>query len=302
MNWTNRIGMRWCVLAMAATLAQAGCTPAAKCEKGSTECDGACVRLTSDNLNCGACGTTCGGGQVCSAGSCGVTCQASLTTCGGTCTDLQTENNNCGACGTSCAAGQVCAGGTCGLTCQSGLTNCAGTCTDLQSENDNCGACGNVCGGGACVAGACTFIAGRYWPVSGSASFAANFLLGTQISLPAGRVVSLTNLVPAADAGKHVKMALYADSAGSPGALVASTTSSTLITGLNLLAVTPLTLTAGRYWIMANYEVSATGYQDTDVVTIKYVALPFASALPATFPAAATYTSGSFAYGVQYSP
>ena len=46
----------------------------ATCPAGETVCGGACVDLTSDPLNCGACSTVCGAGQVCSNSACTATC------------------------------------------------------------------------------------------------------------------------------------------------------------------------------------------------------------------------------------
>lgn len=41
-----------------------------KCKGGKTKCGKQCFNLLSDNLNCGACGNACGGGQSCSGGVC----------------------------------------------------------------------------------------------------------------------------------------------------------------------------------------------------------------------------------------
>ncbi|MBU1258113.1 MAG: hypothetical protein KJ549_06400, partial [Alphaproteobacteria bacterium] len=38
-----------------------------------------CVNLKADNTNCGACGTACKPGEVCSTGKCAVSCQTGLT-------------------------------------------------------------------------------------------------------------------------------------------------------------------------------------------------------------------------------
>ena len=143
------------VVAFLATVALSGCG-GEDCLSGSTKCGGTCVALAEDNLNCGACGTACAAGQVCSAGTCALSCQAGLTNCSGSCRDAQTDRANCGACGTACAAGQVCSAGTCALSCQTGLTSCSGSCRDTQTDNANCGACGTTCAAGqVCSAGVC---------------------------------------------------------------------------------------------------------------------------------------------------
>jgi hypothetical protein len=76
-------------------------------------CNGACIPTVTDPQNCGGCGATCTGNQVCSGGACAATCLPGLTACAGTCADTLTDNANCGTCGTTCPAGQGCANGTC---------------------------------------------------------------------------------------------------------------------------------------------------------------------------------------------
>jgi len=142
---------------------------AATCPTGQTMCGSTCTNTAYDPGNCGACGHTCGSGQVCSSGTCSSTCGA-LTTCtsdGGApfCANTQTDNANCGTCGHTCGSGQVCKGGTCALTCGA-LTICTpdgGTpyCANTQTDNANCGTCGQTCGSGqVCKGGACALTCG----------------------------------------------------------------------------------------------------------------------------------------------
>lgn len=46
------------------------CTTSGGCPAGTTACGGACVNLSSDARNCGACGSACAAGQSCVAGAC----------------------------------------------------------------------------------------------------------------------------------------------------------------------------------------------------------------------------------------
>ena len=127
------------------------------CSKGTTDCNGSCVNLQSDNTNCGACATACKAGEVCTSGKCALSCQSGLTDCSGSCVNLQSDSTNCGACATACKAGEVCTSGKCALSCQSGLTDCSGTCVNLQSDNTNCGVCAAACKAGeVCTSGKCT--------------------------------------------------------------------------------------------------------------------------------------------------
>ena len=131
------------------------------CQTGLKNCSGKCVDNQTDNSNCGACGTTCGAGQHCSAGVCKANCQTGLTDCNGKCVNLNTDFYNCGSCSNMCAAGEVCktTGTTtaCTVSCQTGLTNCSGKCVDLLTDINNCKACGTKCSSGeVCSAGACS--------------------------------------------------------------------------------------------------------------------------------------------------
>ena len=115
-------------------------------------CNHACADISSDEKNCGKCGTTCGSTQLC---------------CSSSCAESQTSIQNCGACGKVCSPKNVttaqCTGGACGYdTCVSTLygdcdndkTN--GCETDLTSDNNNCGKCGTMCTNGQkCVSSVC---------------------------------------------------------------------------------------------------------------------------------------------------
>ena len=126
------------------------------CGAGTSLCGSSCVNLQSNQQHCGACGTACKAGEVCSAGKCALSCQTGLTACSGTCVSLQTDLQNCGACGTACKAGEVCSAGKCALSCQVGLSNCNGTCVNLLTDLNNCGKCVNSCKAGEiCSSGSC---------------------------------------------------------------------------------------------------------------------------------------------------
>jgi len=122
-----------------------GDSDAATCPGSETMCGAKCVDQQSDLANCGACGTACKTGEVCSLGKCAVSCGGGTTECSGLCKDTQSDINNCGMCGTKCAAGQVCSAGKCGTSCGSGTTECSGVCRDTKTDRLNCGACGTTC-------------------------------------------------------------------------------------------------------------------------------------------------------------
>lgn len=135
--------------------ASADATPA--CPTDLSDCDGSCRDLTTDRAHCGACGTECAAGEVCSAGSCELSCMSGLTDCDGSCRDVLTDRAHCGACDATCAAGEVCSAGACELSCMAGLTDCTGSCRDLMTDGAHCGACGTSCvAGQVCSSGACS--------------------------------------------------------------------------------------------------------------------------------------------------
>jgi hypothetical protein len=133
------------------------------CPTGFVECNGTCVDLSRDPVNCGACSKTCStaNAEVCSMGQCALTCGGGATKCGASCADLRADPSNCGACGTKCDPGKVCADGGCALSCLPSLTACdvnnVKLCVDLQKSHDHCGKCDTPCDPSfRCDMGACT--------------------------------------------------------------------------------------------------------------------------------------------------
>jgi len=91
-------------------------------------CRGQCFDLTSDPLNCGACGVACApppffgatGAGVCRFGMCELECYDGFADCNGDLkdyceTNIASDPLNCGACGRTCdtLAGQACVNGEC---------------------------------------------------------------------------------------------------------------------------------------------------------------------------------------------
>ena len=100
------------------------------CADGAA-CAGACVDLSFDSANCGACGAVCGLGQTC---------------CGGRCTDVSRNAFDCGRCGAVCAAPHGtarCLHGACGgAGCDPGWRDCDGDARNgCEAVADDAGSC-----------------------------------------------------------------------------------------------------------------------------------------------------------------
>jgi hypothetical protein len=131
-----------------------GGTAAPTCPEPQTLCDDACYNLQSSPQACGACGTTCADGEVCSEGVCTLVCAAGLVECGGACIDPLTDRGFCGAsqncegpaAGSVCDDTEVCSGGTCQTNCTGGTLLCDGRCADPDYDPDYCGATADCAG------------------------------------------------------------------------------------------------------------------------------------------------------------
>jgi stigma-specific protein Stig1 len=145
-------------LALAALLS--GCGEDRLCSPDERLCGEACVAVSSDPANCGACGNACDVGEKCSEGLC--RCGDGRADCDGACVDVRSDPAHCGACGVACDGATLCTtdgGGatsckdSCALPTQ---TACGRACVALADDPWNCGACGRACGTNErCAAGAC---------------------------------------------------------------------------------------------------------------------------------------------------
>ncbi|MBK8257047.1 MAG: DNRLRE domain-containing protein [Polyangiaceae bacterium] len=152
------------------------------CAAGFANCngspdDGCESNLTSDALNCGACGTAClnaNGTAACNAGVCVPGCDPNYGNCDANvqngCETLLTTKTDCGACGVDCNpanANSSCATGSCVLSsCKPQYANCDGNdangCESALNSLATCGGCGQVCDLAnaveTCQTGTCQFL------------------------------------------------------------------------------------------------------------------------------------------------
>jgi hypothetical protein len=99
-----------------------------------------------------------------------------------------------------------------------------------------------------------------------------------------------------------VKLALYsADHDGAPDRLLAATPATPMAIGPMEIAVAPVTLPAGTYWIMGVYDADASiGVDETDgAALVGYAEQEFTSPIPDPFPMALWYFGQRFNYYVR---
>lgn len=142
-----------------------------------------------------------------------------------------------------------------------------------------------------------TYKVGDYVPYASSTSFNVGFMVGETVVLvkPATLVkfgaICLTS-------GVHVTMALYSDSGGAPGTLLAYS-GSTLTTGSDQ-EVAPnanVALGTGVYWIMATYDANVSLQVDSSSMNQRdYISFVYGDALPTTFPAPMIHYGIDFNY------
>ncbi len=150
----------------------------ATCAAPLSECSGgACVNLSTDNGNCGTCGSSaCAFGLQCVNGRCGATatCAAPELRCanGNGCVEPVAAPANCNVCELcgqpTATTTALCTNDSCEADCQPGWTSCylpemlpatdspSYGCFTTQTDPANCGACGHACAvGQACIDSAC---------------------------------------------------------------------------------------------------------------------------------------------------
>ncbi|HUB09239.1 MAG TPA: FG-GAP-like repeat-containing protein [Myxococcales bacterium] len=115
------------------------CVNVCAADAGQTACpEGAsvaCVDVSTDVNNCGACGKGCAAGQGCDGGTC--SCPTGRSLCGSgaqaACIDTSSDPQNCGACGQVCSS-DLCHAGSC-LFCAAG-TYAFGSLTEVPAGSE----------------------------------------------------------------------------------------------------------------------------------------------------------------------
>lgn len=120
-----------------------------ECKDGYVACDGRCVRVDDDPMNCGACGNVCSAAQVCRAGVCAGSMMEGGDTDSG---DLDAGGGTGG--GGMGGGGTGGDGGTGGIVfppdasfpgCGIGEIECSGACVTPDEDPAHCGDCDTAC-------------------------------------------------------------------------------------------------------------------------------------------------------------
>lgn len=191
---------------------------------------------------------------------------------------------------------------SCSLVCDAGFLNCDGapSCEiDGSIDDGNCGTCDNICSG-ACSESLCTLKFGADMEFNSAVDISPNNLLGNKVTVE--QAMTVTHLAVIGKAGgAQVKMALYADLGGDPGALVVGTDAIALEVGAQHIDVEDTPIASGDYWLMATFDVQGhVGhlFGGDPEVEVKYISLSFASPLPDPFGPVVTYMGGLFNFYV----
>jgi len=115
--------------------------------------------------------------------------------------------------------------------------------------------------------------------------FTTGTLVGQQVTLPVSTMVTALGVIgnPSEGTGISGVLGLYTDSGGLPSQLKTQSNSDVIRAGNNMLAVTPVTVPAGAYWIMGEYNGTALLCVDTATTnTFEYEVLTFTATLPST--------------------
>jgi hypothetical protein len=126
-----------------------------------------------------------------------------------------------------------------------------------------------------------------------ASSHTAGYLLGYSFSVPTAFTLTSFGInISSVPAGGQGRFALYSNSSGAPGTLLASTPLVTLSAGRQeYTASASVPLTAGTYWLMSNFSLDTSVFHSSTSVTSDYRALTTSMALPTTFGTPQTFTA-----------
>jgi hypothetical protein len=140
-----------------------------------------------------------------------------------------------------------------------------------------------------CNAGCCS-VYGNPTSFGGTGTYTAVSACVRPVTVAAGGTLvdfGIIGITP----GVQTVMGLYTDSGGAPGTLVVQTAEAALVDGPLLIPVTATPISAGSYWIAAEFDGTAEVDESPSTTVTAYCdTTPFSATLPATFGASLPYT------------
>ncbi|MBX7120140.1 MAG: pre-peptidase C-terminal domain-containing protein [Gemmatimonadaceae bacterium] len=128
---------------------------------------------------------------------------------------------------------------------------------------------------------------------AGTSPWSPNYLIGQQITI--SQPITLTHLgLNVAGGTGGARIGLYTDAAGRPSVLVAQAVGTISTTGQVEFTTGNVTVAAGTYWLMVNFQNTITRTQDTgSPTTVNYISHTWGTALPAVYPILSTAYTGN---------
>jgi hypothetical protein len=115
-------------------------------------------------------------------------------------------------------------------------------------------------------------------------------MYGHKVTVPYATTAIGLGVVLNSASSANVKMALYTDSSGSPGSLVASTPDTVAVVGRQDFTFADTSIAAGSYWVVTKLNGTFAVAANTGVgETVVYQSHSYATAFPASFGSATSY-------------
>jgi len=135
----------------------------------------------------------------------------------------------------------------------------------------------------------CCNVYGHPTPLGGSGTYTAPALCVRPVTVTTGGTLIDIGMI-GITTGVDVVMGLYADSGGAPGALVAGSPEVPLLNGPVVVPVPSTAISAGAYWIAAEFSATASVEEDPSATVTAYCSsTAFVPILPNPFPASTSY-------------
>ena len=285
--------------------AQGVCT--GTCVPESTECVSSTVLHTCGDDGVWGPDATCTG-QACYQDECTGVCVPGTPEC-----TSATQIRTCGEDGVWDApapcTNQACSGDACVGVCSPNTERCSSNTPQVcsltgtwEDETAECLLPDLICqyaGGDAACVDNPPYSVGYDAPFSNTTGVLQDWILGNPIVLTQAAHVVSFGLIAVQNSSCMVRMALYADSAGAPTALLGySTQVSPSINAqtYELAPVAQINVDAGTYWLMAHYSCNATAYafDDASAPDLVYATATYGT-LPDPFPTTGVTTITTFA-------